>query len=371
MGESQLTNSVTDNEKKMSRISNPRSWFFRSLALFAALLIITAVIVIVVDPYFHYHKPLSFLSYRIYEERYINDGISRHFDYDAVITGTSMSQNFKTSELDELFGTHSVKEPFSGAGFKELSENLDRTLQYGQDVKMVVMSIDYSSLIRDANWENYNNYPTYLYDDNILNDTSYVWNKSIFYHGVVADLLRTMSGEPSTTMDEYSSWVYETGREHVMGYYHREELTPVEDPSFSPEDRAMVENNITQNIVELVNRYPDTQFYLFYTPYSICHFDSLCITGELTKQLEAERLTTELLLQCPNVRLYNFFDQTQVICNLDYYNDGGHYSADVSSMILRWMHDGTGLLTQENYEDRLADEKEFFENFDYDALLGS
>ena len=362
--------SISVKKKSFFGINNPKSWFCKSLILSVTLLIITAAIVIAVDPYFHYHKPLSFLSYRIYEERYINDGISRHFDYDAVITGTSMSQNFKTSELDQLFGTHSVKEPFSGAGFKELSENLDRTLQYGQDVRLVVMSIDYSSLIQDADWERYEEYPTYLYDNNILNDTSYIWNKSIFYHGVVADLIRTLSGQPTTTMDEYSAWVRETGWEHIKGIYNRDVLTPVDDPAFNEEDRAMVEKNITQNIVDLVNRYPDTEFYFFYTPYSICHFDSLCLTNTLDKQLEAEKLTTELLLQCPNVRLYNFFDQTQVICNLDYYNDEGHYSAEVSSMILRWMNEGTGLVTEENYEERLTTEKEFFESFDYYALLG-
>ena len=88
------------------------------------VLIFVACVVIIVDPYFHYHKPFSFLSYRLYEERYTNDGISRNFTFDAMITGTSMAQNFKPSEMDALFGTHSVKETFSGAGYQELSEKL-------------------------------------------------------------------------------------------------------------------------------------------------------------------------------------------------------------------------------------------------------
>ena len=345
-----------------------RHWFYRSLVIFAGLLIGTAAIAILVDPYFHYHKPLSFLSYRIYEERYVNDGISRHFTYDAVITGTSMSQNFKTSELDELFGTHSVKEPFSGAGFKELSENLDRTLQYGQEVKMVVMPVDYNALLQDADWQRYEEYPTYLYDNNILNDTRYVWNKSIFYHGVIADLLRTASKEPTTTMDEYSAWVRETGLEHIMASYTREDQQSVEDPSFNEEDRRMVEENIGRNIVDLVNRYPDTEFYFYYPPYSICYFDGLHLQNALMKQLEAERLTTELLLQCPNVKLYNFFDRKEVITNLEYYNDTVHYSAEVSSMILHWMKAGTGLITKENYEQKLSDEADYFNNYDYDSI---
>lgn len=361
----------SDDQTKITESENSRKakrWFYSTLVLLIVLLIGTAAMVIFVDPYFHYHKPLSFLSYRIYEERYVNDGISRHFTYDAVITGTSMAQNFKTSELDELFGTHSVKEPFSGADFRELSENLNRTLQYGQEVKMVVMPLDYNALLQAADWQKYEEYPTYLYDNNIFNDARYVWNKAIFYHGVVADLLRTVSGEPSTTMDEYSSWVHETGLEHIMASYTRADQHPVEDPSFNEEDRRMVEENITKNIVDLVNRYPDTEFYFYYPPYSICYFDGLCLQNALTRQLEAERLTTELLLQCPNVKLYNFFDQTQVICNLDYYNDTVHYSAEVSSMILNWMKEGTGLITKDNYEQKLSEEADYFNHYDYDSI---
>ena len=105
-----------------------KKWFLKCLAGLGLLLALTAAIVILVDPYFHYHRPFPFFSYRLYQERYINDGISRHFDFDALITGTSMAQNFKPSQVDALFGTNCVKETFSGAGYQEISENLDRAL---------------------------------------------------------------------------------------------------------------------------------------------------------------------------------------------------------------------------------------------------
>lgn len=58
---------------------------------------------------FHYHAPLKFLSYPLVNERYQNNGIVRHFDYDSVITGTSMTENFKTSEAQKLFGSDFIK----------------------------------------------------------------------------------------------------------------------------------------------------------------------------------------------------------------------------------------------------------------------
>ena len=346
-----------------------KSWFIKCIVLLIAMLSAIAILMIIVDPYFHYHKPLSFLSYRLYEERYINDGISRHFDYDAIITGTSMSQNFKTSEMDELFGTQSVKEPLSGAGYQELCENLDRALHRNSELKTVVLAIDYNGLLRSYDWSKYEEYPNYLYDDTILNDAPYLFNKSILYHGTLNNIAMSIQGEPSTTMDEYASWQYETGLEHILYSYDRQSLKLAEDTEFGVEDQELVTQTIEKNMVQLFNQYPDTTFYLFYTPHSICYFDALNIQGILFKQIEAERTATELLLQCPNVKLFSFFDHPEIVCDLNYYNDDGHYSAEVNSMILQWMATDVGLMTKENYMDRLEQERQFFLNYDYEGIF--
>lgn len=187
---------------------NARKWVIQCVLSLFAMLFFMALLVAVVDPYFHYHKPFPFISYRLYEERYTNDGISRHFDFDAIITGTSMAQNFKPSEMDALFGTNSVKETFSGAGYQELADNLDRALSRNPDLKHVLWALDYNGLLRDYDWAQYGEYPTYLYDDNPLNDVSYLFNKSILYHGVLNNINMTLSGASSTTMDEYSAWPF-------------------------------------------------------------------------------------------------------------------------------------------------------------------
>lgn len=42
----------------------------------------------------------------------------RNFEYDAIIIGTSMTENFKTSEADALFAASFIKVPFSGGIIK-------------------------------------------------------------------------------------------------------------------------------------------------------------------------------------------------------------------------------------------------------------
>ena len=345
-----------------------KKWFQKCIRGLLLLLVLIVAVVVFVDPYFHYHKPFDFMSYRLYEERYINDGIGRHFDYDAIITGTSMAQNFKPSEMDALFGTRAVKMPFSGAGYEELSENLDRALARNGNVKMVLWAVDFNGLLRSYDWQQYENYPTYLYDDNPFNDVSYVLNKSILYHGVMPNALMSLTGQPRTTMDEYSSWVNETGLEHIMLSYDRNHVNIPATVDFGDTEKQTVIQTIENNFVDLIEKYPDTEFYLFYTPYSICYWDALNIKGTIQRQTEAEKLATEMLLKYPNVKLYNFFDQYEVICNPDYYNDDGHYSAEINSRILGWMAEGTGLLTQDNYEERLKEEQNFYLSYDYDSI---
>ena len=345
-----------------------KKWFQKCILVLLLLLVLIVAVVVFVDPYFHYHRPFDFMSYRLYEERYINDGIGRHFDYDAIITGTSMAQNFKPSEMDALFGTRAVKMPFSGAGYAELSENLDRALARNGNVKMVLWAVDYNGLLRSYDWQQYENYPTYLYDNNPFNDVSYVLNKSILYHGVMPNALMSLTGQPRTTMDEYSSWVNETGLEHILLSYDRNNVNIPATVDFGDSEKQTVIQTIENNFVDLIEKYPDTEFYLFYTPYSICYWDAQNIKGTIQRQTEAEKLATEMLLQYPNVKLYNFFDQYEVICNPDYYNDDGHYSAEINSRILGWMAEGTGLLTQDNYEERLKEEQNFYLSYDYDSI---
>ena len=49
------------------------------------------------------------------------------------------------------------------------------------DVKYVLWGLDYNGLHREHYHKGYTEYPDYLYDDNLFNDVSYVWNKNIIF----------------------------------------------------------------------------------------------------------------------------------------------------------------------------------------------
>ena len=82
-----------------------KRWIIGYFIIVIIALSIVALRTIIIDPYFHYHAPnTEAYFYRLNNERSQNDGITKRFDYEGMITGTSMTANFKTSEADELFG---------------------------------------------------------------------------------------------------------------------------------------------------------------------------------------------------------------------------------------------------------------------------
>ena len=349
-------------------MAKQKKWFLGTLIGTGIVLGLILIVMVIVDPYFHYHGKIPGMKYQLSDERYINVGIIENFEYDAVITGTSMNQNFKTSQMDRLFGTNAIKVTFAGAGFKELRENLARAFESGNEIKYVLWGIDYNGLAKDADFVAYEEYPEYLYDNNIFNDVSYVWNKEILFSGLLSNVLMTLRGEESTTFDEYVSWDVGRGRDFVMRYFQRiPEVHPME-MGLTEEEKNVVEENIVTNIVSLAKSHPDTSFMLFYSPYSILYWDNIYREGYLEKQLQIEAMTSELLLECDNIELYSFFDKTDIICDLDYYQDALHYVNDVNEMIMDWIYRGEGRITKENYLDVIAWERQFYMNYDYDSI---
>ncbi len=337
-------------------------------------LVTVALIVIIVDPLFHYHAPLKGMSYALHDERYQNNGIVKHFDYDAMITGTSMTENFKTSEMDELFGTHSIKTCFMGGSYKEISDNIRVALKYNPNLKMVLRATDQFDLISDANKHVSTDedstfvYPTYIVDDNPFNDVEYFLNKSLL-SDAVTNVKLTLGGYPSTSFDDYSNWMsaYDFGKEEVLKSFVRPADSGQTIP-FTDEDRQQVYANLKQNVIDLANDYPDTTFYIWIPPYSVCYYDVEKKKGTLERGLDAMEYEFELLTDIPNIRLFAFDDREDIVTDLSLYKDMAHYGEAVNSMLLKAMANGEGLITKDNMKDYMDQVRNFYLNYDYDSI---
>lgn len=355
-------------------MKSDKKWCVTFLGFIVGALIIFGAITVTIDPYFHYHKPLASLEYPLRSERqrYINDGILKNFDYNAIIVGSSMTENFKSSQLDELFDVNSVKVCYSGTTFYEVKNNIQTAIQNQPDLKFVVLSADLLRLYDDKDMMRYDlaSYPSYLYDYNYINDVNYILNKDVLLDDIFRLVRHTVSGEKTTTFDEYSNmsedFVY--SKEAVdAGYTRLEKLNPNQDAMTT--EAANVEGNVTQNIIDIARENPDIQFYVFYPPYSVYFWDEMNQRGVLNWQFDNLTYATELMIECENIHLFSFYDQYDITCDLDNYKDFVHYSPQISEFILETMHADEHHLTKDNYRQHFQEVRSYYSSYDYDALF--
>lgn len=330
--------------------------------------LILAGLVVLIDPYFHFHKPIKGVSYILENERHQNDGILRNFDYDTIITGTSLDQNEKTTEIEQLFGGKAVKVPFAGGYFPELSFTLDNALKR-KYVKRVIMSLGYGSFIESEpdDWGHPEfTYPMYLYDDDVFNDVKYIFDISTL-NMLFRDILRTVRRLESTSFDEYSRWQDKEifGKDSVLEKYQSDKDNYKE----VIEDREITRLNIRKNLVELANKYPNTEFDFYLPPYNIIFWYDLINNGAFESKIEAIKIIVEELLSCKNVKLYCFIDEWDIVTDFNNYKDILHYSEDISSHILVKINDNENLLTKKNYLDKLDEIEKKYRYYNYVNIL--
>lgn len=347
-----------------------KKWGISAIVLLILSFLGIAGAVLIVDPYFHFHAPLKNISYPIDNQRYQNNGILKNFEYNSIITGTSMTENFKTSEFDNLFGVNSIKVPFSGSYLRETSEQLEMAFKYNDNIEYVLRSLDFYALYANKDCLSDFEYPTYLYDENILNDVSYLFNKDIFLKSFGKMIYYNLTAQKTTSFDKYSYWsdsfIY--GKEEVLRRYERKDKV---DQSEKLEiiDIQQVKDNIDQNIIRLAEDNPECEFYLFFPPYSIVYWDEWSQNDFIENGIFVLESVTEQLLEYDNIHLFSFNTCFDIICDLDNYKDLEHYGEWINSRILKWMKNGQHELTKANYKAHYEEMREFYVNYEYDKIF--
>lgn len=352
---------------------NAKKWVRAFLIIILTFLVAVGALVVWIDPYFHYHAPLEGWYYELNDQRSQNDGITKHFSYNAIITGTSSIENTLSSEFDSLFGVESVKLPYPGATLKEINDNLEVAFATHDDIKCVLRVLDYSYLTTDKDEMRYDmgDYPEYLYDSNPFNDIQYLYNQDVILYSILPMLRDKLTGAAGgiTSFDNYGSSVSDTySRENALSGTTSFGVAAQQD-HLTEEEITTLTENIEQNVIAIANEHPETTFYLFFAPYSAVWYGYLKEEGTLVEQFEAVEIAARLILeQTENIELYAFSLNTDLTFNLDYYKDQAHYSPEVNSMILNWIANGEYRLTLDNLDEFMEQETELYLNYDYNLL---
>ena len=330
-------------EKDMKFI---KSFFIRTAILLAAVI----AVVVIFDPFYQYHKPLPGLKAVLTDKEYQCIGTLRTFDYDALVVGSSVCENYNNNWFDEGFGCRTIKAIRSYGATADLCYLLDSAYE-SHDLKYVFYNIDPSSLSADTEptYES-TGCPMYLYDKNIFNDYSYLLNKDVLMEKFPYMLAQSFVGD----YDEGNSYNWAQwknfNRDMATGMYTR--LPSVKEMQSETVNATGLAGNIAL-LTAQAEAHPDTTFKFFFSPYSMLWWDNSYRSGELEAVIYNEKQAIGALLQYDNVEIYYYQDDWEIITNLENYMDTIHFSKDINYYVYDKLAKGEERLTIDNYEERL------------------
>lgn len=354
------------NEKKIRNLI-----IFMAVAS-AVFFLMAGALVYYVDPFFHYHAPLEGFPYVVDNQLTQNPGMAEHMKYDSIITGSSMTVNFETKWFKELSGLDTLKLSYSSAYPKDISNILSKVFETDKngekrEIKKVFLGLDIVTYSGDVNETKYP-IPKYLYDDNPLNDVNYLLNKDVLLNYVLRPIV---DPEPTDLSHVYASWwTDDYYNEECVLRNHDAHLVKNENEMDSHAFDAAIEENLRVNIIPYIEDNPDTEFVIFFPPYSILFFNDAIMDNRLQATYNAYIHTADILNEYDNTKLFFFPEMKDVITDLNNYADYTHYHPDVNYMMTQSFLSGEHMIekTQGSAERHINNLKEIVEEYDFDNL---
>lgn len=310
---------------------NYKKLVIQSLVIIAIILVTIASFVIYIDPYQQYSYKDGYIS----NQRLENPGIAKWHDYNAIITGSSMSMNHYPTQIDSLFGWNTINLSVMGSTGYDYEHLIPFVIKQGK-VENVIMELDFFSFIRHTI-----KLDLYLYDNNIWNDYEYWFN-----YTSIENCIKKLSSKLTISKDKLYHFNSPCGKEIVTKKYNEATWKYFREEQYNFEKMKECFDKTTLPVFSL-NR--NVGYYIYFPPYSIFEFKLLEKYGFLDDVLNFKKYTCERLLELPNIKLYDFQCDSSYICDLDEYMDIRHHSHKFNKRIIKDIYLDTHRVTKGNY----------------------
>jgi len=341
----------------------------RGLCLFGgAVFILLVMFVVMVDPFYHYHEPIFGMQPYLYNAVYQAPGVAKNFDYDSAILGTSMTENFRTDWFKEELGLDTVKLSYSGARTSDLDAILEQMFRSDNDIKTIYMDLNGYQLDAPSKTA-YVERPEHLYDSNLFNDLEYICNIDTLAtaagYVVAAIQGRESNMNVAYTWDDPEAF----GADKVMEVAYATRLL-YQELELSRQEIEQKMLNCRQNLENIgkhIEAHPETTFVIFYPPYNIMYWDDANLE-ERELRFDMFEMSLEYLGDMPNVEMYFYMDDFDVITDLNLYRDLGHYTKEINYRIFQDLSVGKFKVNKEQSIERLHELKDFVYNYDFAGI---
>lgn len=362
--------------------------------LFGSLLIY----VFIFDPWQLFHQPWFREPVFISNARFQNAGIINSYKFDSVILGNSMAENFSAKEASEILGGKFVNLSMAGSLFSERQIVLQHLFDK-KKVSQVIMSLDHLPYI-PAGQYNQDMPPekfAFLYNRNPFDDFRIYFDVNLFrcWNFMEANscweeipgAMRTKSLEELYQWFPYyvkafggtKAWCFWSTQSKPFKTFLQEiirvaaEVKNGKENALTDKVIAECQNNsnatFDQYILPFLKEHPETQFFLFFPPYSRLWLgmQEQYYTGYYKTYLLFIEHAVKAVSSLPNTLILGF-DNQDFTADIANYKDQSHYHKKINSKLLHLMAARSNVLTERNLEAYLKEIAELARSYDLEHI---
>lgn len=324
-------------------------WILSFFALILVLAVCFGALSFAIDP---------FLQFRIRDNAYmlsgwfVSPGLIQNHDYDTLILGSSMAQNFRMDTFRETLGIKPLKIALGGIRFREISE-LTALAYEAEKANTFYISADLSQFTNDT--KESRNFQ-YLMRHDVLSRLRYLFSYEVWFRYVptdaallAADFVGVSLPEKfrrARSIDWLEDWSLDAafGEDVVINNYK------IGSFQVSDVDTDDLLSRMYANIVEYLDafQYDKGAHVFFFPPYS-----SLCWTyaqdhDYFEEYLQAKEYFIEKASALGAI-VYDF-QSADFTMDLNNYRDTTHYSPEINDWMVSCFASGDYRVTEENVD---------------------
>ncbi|MBE6708203.1 MAG: hypothetical protein E7578_03030 [Ruminococcaceae bacterium] len=341
-------------------------WLIKTLSIVLVLFIVMSTVAYIVDPFFIYRHNAE-REYWLQPD-YTSMGLIMNAEYDTVIVGSSMTQNFNAEKFGDAVGGDVLKVNSGGLTVTEMCEYVDLIKDTGKAEKYYIC-IDLHLFAKAAK-EDTNRFREELCDGNVLNDFEYLLGFETWMRFVPVDLglvlIDTIGYEypealkQKTDVDRAGEWAndFVYGADIVWkGYTNGTNRISVIDTN-GLYDRMVERFSELMNIIEG----DSAEYTFFFAPYSALYWYDSKQCGYYDDFMKAKEYMAEELLADGHEVVD--FQSMEYISDLDNYRDISHYSGEITELMTADFADGSNRInTVEEIRASIAKQSEIIDSF--------
>ena len=321
---------------------------------------ICALIVFLVDPFFHYHKPWFGLQAVQTTYQYQTKGAINHLNYDSVLVGSSVIMSIDTTILDEKYCCRTIKAVGNSASTPLLLDYLECSFE-NREINNIFYGLDVFAFYNDPDMQIYNSEVAYINNNNPFDDIQYLLNGTVIGEKVPDMIIASITGNYASNLAYSFNQNSPTGPEVVFDHYYSQ----MQEGEF--DEKPYNEDDVLKNIMNLeimVNEHSSTKFIFFLPAYSVLWWDRAYEQGRYDTYINTLEVCMERLLKYDNVEMYAVnFNDSDTIMDLDKYIDITHGGVEITEMMAEQIGNEQQKITLSNYMEQINKLKKIMTQF--------